>query len=260
MEAFPITARPEPEAPNSHKASTLSSSSSVTPSTYSSLSRTSLSASLSKGSLDSFSGQFFDVLQPNADPNFVASPFSVETIMSLLYCGADGETANIMQRLIFINGSAKSLANEYHGYLEPFQNNKHVHVANCIFIRNGYQIQSEFQQIAQNDFYSTAQSVNFANQIAAANQINNYVANETNNQITNLVQSNQMTSDTEMILVNALHFKGQWTHMFSKQSTKSVPFFTGGDCKTSTVNVSMMSQQVLLLPNIENIYLSVAVP
>lgn len=227
-----------------HPESTTSASSSSLSSNVPPVSRTSLSASLSKGSLDAFSGQFFNALQPNANPNFVASPFSVETIMSLLYCGADGSTSKCMQHLIFINGTAKALATEYHGYLEPWQHNKHVHVANCIFIRKGYQIQSEFQQLSQTDFYSTAQIANFANQIQSANQINNYVASQTNNQITNLIQAKQITSDTTMILVNALHFKGQWQHMFSKRATQSVPFITGGDCVTSTGNVSMMSQEV----------------
>lgn len=98
-------------------------------------------------------------------------------------------------------------------------------IANKVYVMENYSIKRTFQNIATNSFKSEAQSLNFAANQQAASTINGWVEDHTNNKIKDLISADSLNSDTRMVLVNAIYFKGFWQHQFDKQQTFKAPFF-----------------------------------
>lgn len=55
------------------------------------------------------------------------------------------------------------------------------------------------------------EQLNFSDEPAqCAKRINQFVEQATKDNIKNFIQSDQITTETQLVIVNAVHFKGQW--------------------------------------------------
>lgn len=73
----------------------------------------------------------------------------------------------------------------------------------------------------------------------AATIINRWVAEQTNNKITEVISPGALNALTRLVLVNAVYFKGDWVKKFDKKETRDVDFHV---TPKKSVNVKMMSQ------------------
>lgn len=71
----------------------------------------------------------------------------------------------------------------------------------------------------------------------AEKQINAWVAASTNNLITEIIDASQLPETTDLVLANAIYFKGKWRHPFDKKHTKDDKFHR---LDGSTVKVPFM--------------------
>jgi serpin B len=74
---------------------------------------------------------------------------------------------------------------------------------------------------------------------AARRTINDWVSQQTNEKITELLPQGMLTEMTRLILVNAIYFKGEWQDYF-ENGTSDAPFHLLDD---QVVNVSTMSRR-----------------
>lgn len=175
------------------------------------------------------------------------SPFSIETCLSLLYCGSEGKTAVLMaEKLTFINGAANAVGRAFHKLLKPWHNSKALQMANNIFIAKSYQIQPIYKIIAEKQFYSRVRSMDFHKTAQATSYINDWVADETNDMITSLIKPGVVTADTPMVLVNAIHFENKWATQFNPRFTTDHPFHLSGQCGSNkgAPMIPMMNNKV----------------
>lgn len=100
-----------------------------------------------------------------------------------------------------------------------------------------YTVKSSYQNIVTKVFNSETQSINFGDNINAANTINTWVESKTNQKIKNLIDSRSLNSGTRMILVNAIYFKGLWQYKFDPKQTTNGSFYVN---ETKTINVNYM--------------------
>lgn len=63
-----------------------------------------------------------------------------------------------------------------------------------------------------------------ADSSAAAATINKWVADNTNNKVTEIVSADSVNALTRLVLVNAVYFKGDWLKKFDEQSTQMIDF------------------------------------
>ncbi|CAH3160364.1 unnamed protein product, partial [Porites lobata] len=68
-------------------------------------------------------------------------------------------------------------------------------------------------------------------------EVNDWVENKTKENIKNLIPEGIIDSSTELILVNAIYFKGIWQNEFDRRATRSKDFFVS---KKKKVKVKMM--------------------
>jgi len=67
--------------------------------------------------------------------------------------------------------------------------------------------------------------LDFAQSEESARKINEWVERHSNNMIKDLISPDSLNSDTRMILVNGIYFKGVWTKRFNPRKTSKKPFY-----------------------------------
>ncbi|XP_023302346.2 antichymotrypsin-2-like isoform X2 [Lucilia cuprina] len=189
--------------------------------------------------LESFGIRLFsELVKNNQGKNIVFSPFSIQTCIAMARMGAEGKTAQEMdQGLALTVQNPEELANIYHAILELYENSPILKIANKIYVMENYEVQEKFNELLSKQFFSAVESVNFAKREEAANTINTWVENKTNNLIKDLISPQILGVDTRLVLVNAIHFKGEWLYQFPERATREMDFYLD---ETNTVKVQMM--------------------
>lgn len=168
----------------------------------------------------------------------------MQTTLSLLYCGAEEKTAAAMQNVLQLGNleSLQDVAENFYYLLLPFENDRIIEIANGIYVDSDYSLSPGFQYIAEQEFFSNVSSLNFTENVAAAQTINDYVSRGTNGKITNVISSDTFSVNTGILAVNAINFNGSWVSPFNKHKTvKRTIFYTSS--ATSTL-VDMMHNYV----------------
>ncbi|XP_058981857.1 antichymotrypsin-2-like isoform X3 [Musca domestica] len=181
---------------------------------------------------------FTEVAKANAKKNVVFSPFSIQTCIAMARMGAAGDTAIEMDKGMGLTvQNEESLANNYHNILTQYENSNILKIANKIYVMKNYEVKEKFNELLTKKFFSTVDSIDFGQNVQAAKTINTWVESKTNNLIKDLVSPNVLNDDTRLVLVNAIHFKGEWAHPFPEYATKEKDFYLD---ETNSVKVPMM--------------------
>ncbi|XP_017484542.1 PREDICTED: serpin B10-like [Rhagoletis zephyria] len=109
-------------------------------------------------------------------------------------------------------------------------------LANAAALIDQFALLTAYQNTVENDFSATIFSVNLSE---AATTINNWANEHTHGKIPKLLDEKTDLSNTVMILLNALYFKGVWANPFKKQLTADKEFTYSANSK---VKVPMMSK------------------
>ncbi|XP_055379592.1 uncharacterized protein LOC129610854 [Condylostylus longicornis] len=176
--------------------------------------------SASTGSTDIFSnGEFTSDLfahitkdEKTSNGNLVFSPASIQTCLALAFFGAEISTADELAKGLHFNSADKDVvAKQFENMLQIARGPKSLmKLANKIFANKEFEVKSEFNEVARKSFESEAETLDFADSKNSVSKINEWVSNNTNNKIQNLVDESVISPETKMVLVNAIHFKGNW--------------------------------------------------
>lgn len=182
------------------------------------------------------------------EENLIISPQSVSVAFAMLYAGARGNTEiEISDVLRFhypqANGfhSSMSLLNEQicsRGASNPTEFS--VWMANGCWIDETYEVLQSYQDTLMYYYNAEIGTVDFANNSEQARTIiNDWVYENTNDQIENAFPAESITPLTRMVLSNVFCFEAQWLKCFDPEnsidrvfthldgSTKSVLCMTG---------------------------------
>lgn len=160
--------------------------------------------------------------------NIILSPYSIEAALSLATQGADGESFNVLRNGLHLTGSREEIADEYGRQLAGVTKSigaATLSVANKVFVQENYSIKKSFRDVAVNKYGSEVESVNFSQNEQAAATINKWVEDKTHDKIKNLISADSLSSDSRLILVNAIYFKGPWEKKFDPQLTADDDFW-----------------------------------
>ena len=115
-----------------------------------------------------------------------------------------------------------------------------LHVANAAFADRRLDLFPSFYAVLQDRFGAHVARLDFANS-GAVPWINAWVARETANAIPSLVS--HLAPDTALVLANAMHFHGEWSHPFDPDLTVPLPFHpdTGTASEVPTMQAEELS-------------------
>ncbi|XP_015111866.1 leukocyte elastase inhibitor [Diachasma alloeum] len=189
-----------------------------------------------------FSSTFYRIVgEQLKDSNIVSSPLSVHILLSYLTHGAKGRTAEELITGLSITDierwhiGYKSLISSLNGPAKA-----DLLIANSVFLQNNVDLLPNFSSIGT-DFYDfTVAKLDFTNGVDSAGQINSWAMKQTNDKIKNIISADDITDDTQMILANAIYFKGSWQFPFDVEKTTPKNFYLTKDV---VKRVATMSQK-----------------
>ena len=177
--------------------------------------------------------------------NIFFSPYSISTCMAMTYAGARGNTEAQMSRVFGFDTNQQQFASSF-GQLqtqiesEQQTNSIELNIANALWTQVGFPFLADFLDTATNQYQANINQADFTTEAAAVAQaINEWVAQQTQNKIQNLVPPSAITAATRLILANAIYFKGAWTYTFADTNTSIQPFYLSS---TNQVEVPLMYQ------------------
>jgi len=173
------------------------------------------------------------------DSNLFFSPYSIFVALSMAYEGAEGITAKEMADVLNIEQDNESFHYYMRALHEYFNENSEykIRTANALWVSNNLKLQNIYLNI-MNDYYKAhTQNVDFTDRIETAELINQWISNQTNNLIKDVIDSSFINEFTRLILTNAIYFKGNWVVQFDSDNTieRAFKISKGNNIKVSTM-------------------------
>ncbi|CAF0732287.1 unnamed protein product [Adineta steineri] len=176
------------------------------------------------------------------DQNIFFSPISIVLAMAMCTVGAREETLNQMLKALEAS-SATQLTNTAEQVMRVFSianQDKQVQLklANRLYAQKAYKLQQDYLNQLQNSFSADIKLEDFQNDSAKVVQtINAWVEEQTNKLIKNLLSPDAITSDTRLIIINCIYFKGTWINEFREHLTNKHADFHEANGKISKVKL-----------------------
>ncbi|CAF0714358.1 unnamed protein product [Adineta steineri] len=176
------------------------------------------------------------------DQNIFFSPISIVLAMAMCTVGAREETLNQMLKALEAS-SATQLTNTAEQVMRVFSianQDKQVQLklANRLYAQKAYKLQQDYLNQLQNSFSADIKLEDFQNDSAKVVQtINACVEEQTNKLIKNLLSPDAITSDTRLIIINCIYFKGTWVNEFREHLTNKHADFHEANGKISKVKL-----------------------
>lgn len=160
--------------------------------------------------------------------NVFLSPMSASMLCCMLANGAEGDTYAEIVKAIGMDGFSIDQVNDCYATLVAAllkaDRSVSLSLANSIWAANGLDVLASFKQQMTSVYKADSYVVDFA-QTATLKRINDWCSEKTKGLIPKMFE--ELNPLTQMILINALYFKGTWKVQFVKNKTAPGPFTTG---------------------------------
>ncbi|MBN9118550.1 MAG: serpin family protein [Planctomycetes bacterium] len=178
--------------------------------------------------------------EENKGKNVFFSPYSVHAALAMTATGAKGNTRDQMVKVLHLPvDDAKVLAaGDLGRYYDHPRKDYELSVANALWGLKGFPWRPEWLATQNERFGAGFNEAEFGtNPGAERERINRWVEEKTRDRIKELLQPGQITSETTMVLTNAIYFKGKWVTQFDPKKTANAPFQCDDN---TTADVPMM--------------------
>ena len=163
--------------------------------------------------------------------NVMISPYSIATALAMLYPGAAGETADQIAAVLHLDVDDATLhavrtaidnqlaesEGRTDGSIEPLA----VRPANSAWGQGGFPFEDAYLEILATHYGAGLRVADFMTDPSGATEaINSWVEEATEDRIEDLIPADVITTDTRLVLVNAIWFKGNWLNRFDPGNTE----------------------------------------
>lgn len=184
------------------------------------------------------------------DLNLFFSPYSISAALAMTYAGASGNTGAQMSETMHFELPQDKLHPAFNWLEQELTNSGveedtesfHLYLINTIWGQKDYKFKAAFLDKLAENYGAGLRIVNFGNSDESRLSINNWVSEQTEGKIQDLLVPRSITTNTRLVLTNAIYFKAAWQHKFMQEDTASLPFHL---LDGSTVTVSTMKQTMV---------------
>ncbi len=194
-----------------------------------------------------------------SDENLFISPLSVSMALGMTLNGAKGETKDEMRQTLELAGMTQEQINQsYKSFIRLLTRldlDVSLSIANSIWSREGLPVVDDFVSVNRDYFDALVKSLDF-NLETAPDSINQWVSENTNGKIDKLIEG-AIDPSTIMFLINAIHFKANWTIPFNPDSTIATVFNVND---AETVECDMMRKHDYFNTKYTNLFYALDLP
>ncbi len=199
---------------------------------------------------NTFALDLYQALKDSKD-NLFYSPYSISSALAMTYAGARGETEKqIADTLHFTLPQDKlhsafnsvSLALTSRGQETEVQDKKGFILknTNALWGQKGYKFLPSFLDVLAENYGAGLKTLDFLHATEESRlTINNWVSEQTEKRIQDLLPQGSIMPQTRLVLTNAVYFKANWFYQFDGKNTGDGQFNLLSDSK---ITVPMMKQ------------------
>ena len=195
----------------------------------------------------------FDLYQAlrEKDGNLFYSPHSISLALAMTYAGARGETERQMAGALHFmlpqerlhpafNSLDQALASRGQGAQGQDGEGFRLNVVNAIWGQQGYEFLPAFLDLLAENYGAGLRVLDFASAPEEARgTINEWVSQQTEERIKDLLPQGAVDALTRLVLTNAIYFNAAWADAFEAAQTQDGPFYL---LDGSEVSVPLMRQ------------------
>ena len=189
--------------------------------------------------------------------NLFYSPFSISQALAMTSSGARGETLRQMEATLHHRLPQSELHSEFNALDRTLASRGQepggvpndagetrqyfrLNIANALWGQQGYEFLPDFLDVLAENYQAGMMAVDF---VAAPEEsrvrINDWVTEETEGKIKDLLPPGTIDESTRLVLTNAIYFNASWLWQFNPRDTEVRPFHLDGG---GTVAVPMMTE------------------
>lgn len=180
----------------------------------------------------------------DASDNLLISPLSISTALAMTYAGARGNTAAQMADVLNFDLPDERLHAAYGGLLGDLNTQREgyeLNVVNRLFGQDGFAFKQPFLNTVADSYAAPLERLDFAGDPDAARvHINDWVEDQTNDLIQDLLPQGSVHDQTRLVLTNAVYFNAGWKSKFDADDTHEATFHFADGGSTTT---SLMTQE-----------------
>jgi serpin B len=198
-----------------------------------------------------FAFDLYQALKQQEDGNIFCSPYSISLALAMTYAGARGETEKQMADALHYLLPQDSLHPSFNrldlelnkrgeGAKGKDSEGFRLRVVNAIWGQKDYQFLSDYLDVIAENYGAGLRLLDFTGATEESRTtINNWVSDQTEGRVKDLIKQGIISAVTRMVLTNAIYFNATWQYPFDEDNTAEAPFhlLDGKD-----ITVQMMHQ------------------
>jgi serpin B len=185
---------------------------------------------------NSFAFDLYHAIREESADNLIYSPYSISLAFSMVYAGARGQTeAEMAQVLHFLpqdehhpalNALDQYLASLAEDEDEDEENGRfQLNIANAVWGQVGLPFEEAYLATLAQQYGAGLRASDFVEQPEEARQeINDWIAEQTEERIEDILPPGAIDSTTRLVLANAIYFNAGWLFPFTADETQDGPF------------------------------------
>jgi serpin B len=182
-----------------------------------------------------FAWDLYQVIKAE-DGNLFYSPYSISLALAMTYAGARGETAQQMADTLHytlaqsvlhpaFNSLALELAKRGQGAQGKDEKGFRLNIVNAIWGQKDYKFISSFLDLLAENYGAGLRVLDFIKDPNASREtINQWVSDQTEGRIKDLIPEGVITPLTRLVLTNAVYFNAAWRTKFEESATQNGQF------------------------------------
>ena len=169
--------------------------------------------------------------------NLFYSPHSISLALAMTYAGACGETAEQMANTLrfllegdrlhpALNWLDAELASRGEGAQGKDGEGFRLNIVNAIWGQKDYEFLSDFLDVLAENYGAGLRILDFITEAEECHvTINDWVSNQTEGRIEDLIPRGAINALTRLVLTNAIYFNAAWEYPFNKEMTADGQFY-----------------------------------
>jgi serpin B len=197
-----------------------------------------------------FALDLYQALLKEEDGNIFYSPYSISAALAMTYAGARNETEREMAEVLHFTIPQERLHPAFNllelnlsgrgADREEEERGFQLNIANSLWGQRDYEFLPEFLDVLAENYGAGLRILDFEADAEKARQIiNEWVSDQTEEKIKDLIKKGILDGATRLVLTNAIYFNAKWRLPFQESGTTDGSFYL---LDGSQVKVPMMSQ------------------
>ncbi|XP_053253022.1 leukocyte elastase inhibitor-like [Podarcis raffonei] len=165
--------------------------------------------------------------ESNSTGNIFFSPLSISIALAMVFLGTKGNTAAQLSKTFHfddvedLHSRFQALSTEINRSSAPYI----LKLANSLYGEKTYTFLQDFLAGTQKFYRAELATVDFRyNSDNARKQINQWVKDQTEGKICDLLPEHSIDKCTKLVVVNAIYFRADWAETFQDKFTMEMPF------------------------------------